>query len=420
MSAPTRLLIVEDSPTQATALLALLENAGYDVGVAASGDEALVAFEAERWSVVISDTVMPGTIDGYELCRRIKASRYADTPVVLLTSLADPLDIIRGLECGAAHFLTKPYEPDDLLRRLRALLATRETRGRAKVSMGVKVVFMGREFTISSEREQMLDLLVSTFEDAVSQNGHLRRREEVLEATNRELEAFTYAISHDLRAPLRHADGFSKLLQEEYGTALDEVGQGYILRVRQAVQQMERMVHELLNLGRVGRRELRSRVTPLRPLVDMAVAELEGQSRGRPVEWRIGPLPELNCDPDLMESVFANLLANALKFTRGREPAIIEVGTMTQGGRAVIFVRDNGAGFEQEYAGRLFGIFQRLHRPEEFEGTGAGLATVQRIVHKHGGQVWAESKLGQGATFFLSLPQRAPTTPESAPIPAAG
>lgn len=408
----TRLLIVEDSPTQATALLALLESAGYDVGVAASGDEALAAFEAERWSVVISDIVMPGTIDGYELCRRIKGSRYADTPVVLLTSLADPLDIIRGLECGADHFLTKPYEPDHLLRRLRTLMATRATRGRSKVSMGVSLVFMGREFTISSEREQILDLLVSTFEDAVNQNKHLRHREEVLEATNRELEAFTYAISHDLRAPLRHADGFSKLLLEEFEGKMDETGQGYILRIRQAVQHMERMVNELLNLGRVGRRELRTRTTPLRSLVDMALSELEGQSRGRPVEWRIGQLPEIECDPDLMESVFANLLANALKFTRGREPAIIEVGTMQQGGRTVIYVRDNGAGFEQQYASRLFGIFQRLHRPEEFEGTGVGLATVQRIVHKHGGQVWAEAELGRGATFFISLPAHGAAEPQ--------
>jgi signal transduction histidine kinase len=400
----TRLLIVEDSPTQATALLALLESAGYDVGVAASGDEALAAFEAERWSVVISDIVMPGTIDGYELCRRIKASRYADTPVVLLTSLSDPLDIIRGLECGADHFLTKPYEADHLLRRLRTLLATRATRGRSKVSMGVSLVFMGREFTISSEREQILDLLVSTFEDAVNQNKHLRHREEILEATNRELEAFTYAVSHDLRAPLRHADGFSKLLLDEFEGKMDETAQGYILRIRQAVQHMERMVNELLNLGRVGRRELRTRTTPLRALVDMAMAELEGQSRGRPVEWRIGALPEIDCDPDLMESVFANLLANALKFTRGREPAIIEVGTAQHGGRMVIYVRDNGAGFEQQYASRLFGIFQRLHRPEEFEGTGVGLATVQRIVHKHGGQIWAEAELGRGATFYIALP----------------
>ncbi len=409
----TRLLIVEDSPTQATALLALLESAGYDVGVAASGDEALAAFEAERWSVVISDIVMPGTIDGYELCRRIKASRYADTPVVLLTSLSDPLDIIRGLECGADHFLTKPYEAEHLLRRLRTLLATRATRGRSKVSMGVSLVFMGREFTISSEREQILDLLVSTFEDAVNQNKHLRHREEVLEATNRELEAFTYAISHDLRAPLRHADGFSKLLLDEFEGKMDEAGQGYILRIRQAVQHMERMVNELLNLGRVGRRELRTRTTPLRALVDMAMAELEGQSRGRPVEWRIGPLPEIDCDPDLMESVFANLLANALKFTRGREPAIIEIGTAQHGGRTVIYVRDNGAGFEQQYASRLFGIFQRLHRPEEFEGTGVGLATVQRIVHKHGGQVWAEAELGRGATFYISLPGNGAAEPQA-------
>jgi len=401
---PTRVLVVEDSATQAEALRALLEGASYEVAVATSGEAGLAAFEAQEYDAVISDVVMPGAVDGYELCRRIKASQRRDTPVVLLTSLSDPLDIIRGLECGADNFLTKPYEPDHLLERLETLLATRATRDHARSRMGVKVFFLGREFTITSEREQILDLLISTFEDAVRQNRELRQREEALDATNKELEAFTYSISHDLRGPLRHADGFSKLLLDECAPHLDATAQGYVQRIRQAVQHMARMVDELLNLGRVGRRELSAQPTEVRSLVDAARSELEVQTRGRRVHWQIGPLPRVECDRELMESVFANLLGNAVKFTRGRDPTVIQVGQTSIGGQTAIFVRDNGVGFDTRYADKLFGIFQRLHRADEFEGTGVGLATVQRIMHKHGGRVWAEAEVGKGATFYLVLP----------------
>ncbi len=404
----TRVLVVEDSATQAEALRALLEGASYEAAVATSGEAGLAAFEAQECDVVISDIVMPGAVDGYELCRRIKAAKRRETPVVLLTSLSDPLDIIRGLECGADNFLTKPYEPDQLLERLETLLATRATRGHARSRMDLKVFFLGREFTITSDREQILDLLISTFEGAVRQNRELRQREEALEATNKELEAFTYYISHDLRAPLRHAGGFSQLLLDEFSPHLDPTAQGYVERIRQAVQHMQRMVDDLLNLGRVGRRELSLRPTELRALVDAARSELEAQTRDRRVEWQIGPLPRVECDPELMESVFANLLGNAVKFTRGRDVAIIQVGQLSSGNQTVIFVRDNGAGFDVRYADKLFGIFQRLHRADEFEGTGVGLAAVQRIIHKHGGRIWAESELGKGATFYFTLPAPRP------------
>jgi len=180
-------LVVEDSPTQAAALRALLEGAGYEVGVAATGEDGLGQIEARRFDVIISDVVMPGPMDGYALCRHIKAGPHRDTPVVLLTSLSDPLDIIHGLECGADNFLTKPYEPAHLLERLTTLLGTRATRGRAKVRVGVDIFFMGREFTITSEREQILDLLISTFEDAVRHNVELRQREAELETARHEL-----------------------------------------------------------------------------------------------------------------------------------------------------------------------------------------------------------------------------------------
>jgi light-regulated signal transduction histidine kinase (bacteriophytochrome) len=149
--------------------------------------------------------------------------------------------------------------------------------------------------------------------------------------------------------------------------------------------------------------------------VDAAMFELESQTRGRNIAWQVGPLPEVDCDPELMESVVANLLSNAVKFTRGRDPAVIQVGQMSSEDQTVIFVRDNGAGFDMQYADRLFGVFQRLHRSDEFEGTGVGLATVQRIIHKHGGRIWAESELGKGATFFWTLPaSRSRKAPEGA------
>jgi two-component system cell cycle sensor histidine kinase/response regulator CckA len=199
---PTRVLIVEDSPTQAEALRALLDDAGYVVTLARNGEDGLARFGADKFDVVISDVVMPGAVDGYELCLRIKKDGRGDTPVVLLTSLSDPLDIIRGLESGADNFLTKPYEPTHLLERLRTLLATRATRGQAMLRMGVKVLFLGREFTITSEREQILDLLISTFEDAVRQNRELRHREEELRATKEELARYAGTLEQRLQSVL--------------------------------------------------------------------------------------------------------------------------------------------------------------------------------------------------------------------------
>ena len=194
---PTRVLVVEDSPTQAEALRALLAGAGYEVALAANGEEGVARCDAQEFAVVISDVVMPGPVDGYELCRRIKAGKRPETPVVLLTSLSDPLDIIRGLECGADNFFTKSVEPANLLDRLEVLLTTKATRARAKIHMGVKVLFLGREFMITAEREQILDLLISTFEDAVRQNQELRRREEDLAHSHQSLHGL-YRIAQGL------------------------------------------------------------------------------------------------------------------------------------------------------------------------------------------------------------------------------
>lgn len=261
-------------------------------------------------------------------------------------------------------------------------------------------------------------LLVETFNEMLSQiqerDAALQQARDELErrvaertaelaASNKELEAFTYSVSHDLRAPLRHIDGFSQLLLEQHSAELPEEGQRFVSRIRDGTRQMGQLVDDLLNLARVGRKELSRQVTGLNSLVEQVVAEMKRESASRSIEWKVQPLPFVECDPALMKQVFANLLSNAVKYTRPRERAVIEVGARNQNGQPVIFVRDNGVGFSMKYADKLFGVFQRLHRPEDFEGTGVGLATVQRIIHKHGGRVWAEAELNRGATFYFAL-----------------
>lgn len=231
----------------------------------------------------------------------------------------------------------------------------------------------------------------------------VRERTAELEAANKELEAFTYSVSHDLRAPLRHVDGFSKLLVEKYARELSPDAREYVATIRESAVQMGMLIDDLLNLARVGRRPLSMQVTGLNSLVEEVRGDLLRAHPDRVIEWKIATLPFVECDPALMKQVFANLLSNAVKYTRPRNPAVIEVGAAQQNGASAVFVRDNGVGFSMKYANKLFGVFQRLHRSEDFEGTGVGLATVQRILHKHGGRAWAEAELDKGATFYFTL-----------------
>jgi PAS domain S-box-containing protein len=226
-----------------------------------------------------------------------------------------------------------------------------------------------------------------------------------LEAVNKELEAFSYSVSHDLRAPLRHIAGFSAMLVEEYGATLDTGAKHLIERVQAGTQKMGLLVDELLNLARVGRHAVNRRPTDLNTIVAEVIAMLAPETEGRAVEWKIAELPQAECDGVLVRQVFQNFLTNALKFTRSRTPAVIEVATREDEdeGQTVFMIRDNGIGFNMKYVGKLFGVFQRLHSTDQFEGTGIGLATVQRVVQKHGGRVWAEGEVDKGATFYFTL-----------------
>ena len=227
-----------------------------------------------------------------------------------------------------------------------------------------------------------------------------------LEAAIKELEAFSYSVSHDLRAPLRAIDGFSRILLEEHAPHLSEEAQRYLRLVRSNTQYMGQLVDDLLTFSRMSRQPLKTQVVEPAGLVQQALEDLRGEREGRRVEISIGELPICQADPALLKQVWINLLANALKFTRKREAAVIEIGSRTDGARSgeqVYFVKDNGVGFDMQYADKSFGVFQRLHRAEDYEGTGVGLAIVQRIIHRHGGRIWAEAAVGHGATFYFTL-----------------
>ncbi len=275
------------------------------------------------------------------------------------------------------------------------------------------IVLVGGPFTpvFGSDEEAWLQqyaAMVSTglervrLGEALAQtNGQL----EQLEAANRELEAFSYTISHDLRAPLRAVSGFTSILFEEYADAMPAEARGYLKRVKDSGDHMGHLVDDLLAFSRLGRQAVRTQRVSIRGIVDRALQELSPALDGRQVEVVIGELPNAECDAALVEQVFVNLLSNAFKYSRRREHARVEVGILEANAAEgpTYFVRDNGAGFDMDYAGKLFGVFQRMHRSEDFEGTGVGLAIVHRIIERHGGRIWAEAKVDAGATFYFTL-----------------
>jgi chemotaxis family two-component system sensor kinase Cph1 len=240
----------------------------------------------------------------------------------------------------------------------------------------------------------------------------LRRAEEMaalaseLGRANKELEAFSYSVSHDLRAPLRHIVGYGDLLREYEGGNLSERGRRFLKNIVDAARFAGALVDDLLTFSQMGRAALRPSRVDMNALVSRVIGEMELDAAGRSIEWQVGALPEVIADPAFLQLAVRNLLSNAIKYTRTREHAVVEIGALAGADETVFFVRDNGVGFNMKYVGKLFGVFQRLHRLEEFEGTGIGLANVRRIVERHDGRTWAEGRLDEGAAFFFALPRR--------------
>lgn len=306
----------------------------------------------------------------------------------------------RAMLSGMANvsFSFRVLWPDGALRHLTARGGASTDHAGVKRVIGVLI-----DITQAKRAEEEVRRLNEELEQRVT-----KRTEELAQA-NKELEAFTYSVSHDLRAPLRHINGFAQMLEQEFSTSLSAEAQRLLGRIRFGARNMGQLVDDLLRLARVGRQELMIQSWPLNEVVSQVLRDLRVETETRQIEWKIDALPTASFDVGLIRQVFANLISNAVKYSRTRATAVIEIGSRREGSFHLIYVRDNGVGFDMKYVEKLFGVFQRLHRVEDFEGTGVGLAIVQRIVHKHGGRIWAEAALDQGACFFFTLPVDNPT-----------
>jgi two-component system, NtrC family, sensor kinase len=389
---PKKILAVDDSPTYLSELAAVLRAERYEVVLARDGEEALELLAVERVDCILLDRLMPG-LGGQETCRRIKGAPIVrDVPLIMLTGMDDRGAMLDGLSAGADDYIAKSSEFEVLKARVRAQIRRKQFEDENR---RIREELLTKEIEANEARaaRELAEVRAGLVEE--------------LERKNRELEAFSYSVSHDLRAPLRGIDGLSKAILEDYGDALDEQGKDYLGRVRAAAQRMSEIIDDLLQLAQVSRLELQRQSVDLSLQAREVFADLEQREPDRRVELVVADTLVVDADARLMKIVLENLLGNAWKFTGKKADARIELTASEAQGETVYRVRDNGAGFDMAYADRLFRSFQRLHREADFPGTGIGLATVQRIIDRHGGRVWAEGAVGAGSTFFFSLGRRA-------------
>ena len=388
LQAPKRILAVDDSPTYLNELGEILRGEGYEVQLAHSGAEALLLLSVQPVDCVLLDLVMPG-IDGIETCRRIKAAAgLRDTPVVMLTAVEDRKAMIEALAAGADDYLSKSSDADALRARVMAQIRRKQLQEETR---RIREELLRREVEAAEERAAR-----ETAEAKAAMAAEL-------ELKNQELEAFSYSVAHDLRAPLRSIDGFSLALLEDYAELLDDPGREFLGRIRESAAHMARLIEDLLSLSRVTRSEFVPSEVDLSAVAGAVVRRLREADPERRIEVTVPDGIWVSGDASLLEVALVNLLGNAWKFTRKAAAPRIDFGMETRGRQRVFVIRDNGAGFDMAQAGKLFNVFTRLHPSKEFEGTGIGLATVLRVVRRHGGRIWAEAKIGEGAAFFFTL-----------------
>ncbi|MGH8643185.1 MAG: response regulator [Gammaproteobacteria bacterium] len=387
---PKKVLAVDDSITFLQELAAQIRQDGYDVIVAGSGAQALELLAVQRVDCILLDLIMPG-LSGQEICRRIKTSpSLRDIPLVILTARDDRETMIEAFNRGADDYIPKDSDFDVIKARLRAQIRRKH--------------FEDENRRI---REELLQKEQASAERRTAQQLAQARAVLLvqLETANQELEAFSYSVSHDLRAPLRHIVAFTALLKEHIQGSLDEKGRRYLDQITQVAARMAELIEDLLSFSRMGRGALHKTTVSLTRLVEEVLREMEEETRGRDILWHIEALPEVQADPAMLRIVLTNLIANAIKYSRRRRQAEIAISATREAGQVVFCIRDNGVGFNMKFSDKLFGVFQRLHSDAEFEGTGVGLATVRRIIQRHGGRTWAEGVVDNGARFFFSLPE---------------
>jgi two-component system NtrC family sensor kinase len=394
--APKRILAVDDDPDYLGILGDRLRKRGYDVVRALSGEEAIQLLGFQSVDCILLDRSMAG-IGGIETCRRLKGSSVVrDTPLIFLTATDSRDAIIEGLAAGADDFITKGSGFDVLSARIQAQIRRKQVEDEQR-----KV----REKLLRSELEASEARAAKELAEARAAMAEALERSNVeLAHANRELETFSYSVSHDLRAPLRTISAFTRVLVEELGDRLDDRGREHVRRVLAASSRMADLIDALLELSHISLAPIGRHRVNLSAIAKASIEELSRRDPDRHITTIITPHLEVDADARLMRVLLDNILGNAWKFTRNQPTARIEVGVANRGTQPVYFVRDNGAGFEMAHADRLFTPFGRLHSEREYNGTGIGLATVRRIVERHGGEVWAESSVGEGALFAFTVP----------------
>jgi two-component system, sensor histidine kinase and response regulator len=364
-----RLLIVDDEIPQMEALCNTLRIEGYLTSGYSSPRLALETLQAGQFDLVLTDLMMP-EMDGIELLNGV---RHIDSSLsgVIMTGHGTIDTAVKAMQIGALDYVVKPFRLNVILTVLARALDLRRLR---------------------------------------LENGALQERERVyiaeLEAANKQLETFSSSVSHDLRAPLHTITGFCDLYLTQFEQSIPDEGRQLLNHVVNGAKRMNVLIEDLLRFCRLSRQSLVKCPTQIEHMVKRTLADLQAEAGERHIELRLGQLPNCEADPSLLEQVFVNLLSNAFKFTRHRNPAEIEIGSFERHGEVILFVRDNGAGFDMKHAGKLFGVFQRLHSTSEFEGTGVGLSIVQQIVTRHGGRIWVDSSPNEGTSFYFTLAPR--------------
>ena len=356
-----KILMVDDKPENLVALERLLKGMELDLYKANNGNEALALTLHHDFALALLDIQMP-EMDGYELAELLRQEdKTANLPFIFLSAIyTDYINVFKGYEKGAFSYITKPFEPEQLLSKIR--------------------------FFIEKHKQEIA----------------LKQYALELEQANKELESFSYSVSHDLRAPLRAITGFSEILLKKNLEQLDKDGKRYLSNISENGKKMGELIDAILAFSRLGRQTMSFNEFDLKQLFEEVYHQLTILDNGNNIKFSLENLPSVSADYNLIKQVVQNLLSNAIKYSSNNEHPEITVGSV-QNDPCTIYVKDNGAGFDMKYYDKLFGVFQRLHSDAEFEGNGVGLALSKRIIERHDGRIWAESELGKGTTFFFSL-----------------